>query len=334
MRPDATFKPAWWLRSPHLQTILASSDYRKNRVLSRRRPLDPGSEAQLLDCRDGIRLKGYLTPEAGRCRGTVVMLHGWEGSQVSNYMLSCGSLLRDRGYRLFRLLFRDHGDSHELNRELFHSCRLDEVIDGVEQALERFAEGPRLLVGFSLGGNFALRVAADAGTRLGLDMVVSINPVVHPPHTLIALQNAPRFYERYYIKKWMRSLTRKAELFPDLFPYEEIARLESLNAITEALVGLFGDFSCADEYFRGYSIAGDRLDALAVPARVVTSRDDPVIPVDDFPPLGRHPRIELEVQDLGGHVAFLRDRSMDSWIDERIAWILDDVTGAARREAR
>ncbi|ANM28462.1 hypothetical protein ABI59_00695 [Acidobacteria bacterium Mor1] len=330
MTVDPIFRPSWWLRSPHLQTILGSSDFRKKRVLRRRAPLDPGAEAHLLECRDGIRLKGFLNEANGSCRGTVVLLHGWEGTEVSNYMLSCGTLLRDRGYRIFRLLFRDHGGTHELNRELFHSCRLGEVIDGVEQALERFGQGPRFVVGFSLGGNFALRVAADAGTRIGLEQVVAVNPVVHPPTTLIALENGPSFYERYYVEKWRRSLRRKSELFPDLFPFDEIAPMTSLNEMTEALVSRFGDFPSADAYFRGYSIAGDRLAALDVPARIITSRDDPVIPVGDFAPLGEHPRIDLDIQDRGGHVAFLQNGAMESWIDPRIASILDDVAVAPR----
>ena len=73
---------------------------------------------------EGVRLLGYHTESAGpKSRGLVVMLHGWEGSADSTYILSVAPKLIAAGYSVFRLNFRDHGDSHHLNRELFHSCR-------------------------------------------------------------------------------------------------------------------------------------------------------------------------------------------------------------------
>ena len=92
-----------------------------------------------------------------------VLVHGWEGNAESLYILSLGQQLFDRGFDVVRLNLRDHGDTHHLNRELFHSCRLPEVV-GAVQSLQAVVPGqPLHLVGFSLGGNFMLRVAAQAG---------------------------------------------------------------------------------------------------------------------------------------------------------------------------
>ena len=55
-----------------------------------------------------------------------VLLHGWEGSAASLYILSLAQRLFDHGYEVLRLNLRDHGDTYHLNRELFHSCRLPE----------------------------------------------------------------------------------------------------------------------------------------------------------------------------------------------------------------
>ena len=64
---------------------------------------------------------------------------------------------------MFRLNFRDHGETHHLNRAMFHSCRIDEVVGAREtESRQRFTARPFVIGGFSLGGNFALRVALRA----------------------------------------------------------------------------------------------------------------------------------------------------------------------------
>ena len=62
------------------------------------------------------------------------------------------------GFDVFRLNFRDHGDTHHLNPGLFHSCRLEEVVHALADLQDRLQARRWCLAGFSLGGNFSLRV--------------------------------------------------------------------------------------------------------------------------------------------------------------------------------
>jgi predicted alpha/beta-fold hydrolase len=85
-------------------------------------------------------------------------LHGWEGSVDSTYLQRCGRSLYRHGYDIFRLNFRDHGDSHHLNSGIFYAVLLEEVYQAVIQAAEFARGGPVFMIGFSLGGNFVLRI--------------------------------------------------------------------------------------------------------------------------------------------------------------------------------
>ena len=80
---------------------------------------------------------------------TAVLVHGWEGNAESLYILSLAQQLFDLGFDVVRLNLRDHGDTHHLNRELFHSCRLPEVVGAVQRmqaaARRRAAASRRLL---------------------------------------------------------------------------------------------------------------------------------------------------------------------------------------------
>ena len=60
-----------------------------------------------------------------------------------------------------------------------------------------------------------------------------------------------------------------------------------------------------------------------MPAHILTSADDPVIPVSGFEALRLPPTARLEVAAHGGHCGFLMDARLrgfaEHWIAERLA---------------
>jgi len=318
----ADFQPPWLLRNPHLQSVLSSSGLR--RWLSRHRGGDVEAHAieHILDCGEGVRLQGFHTtqrvlPDA---RGLVVLLHGWEGSARSNYVLNTGARLLREGFDVFRLNFRDHGKTHHLNREIFHSCRIDEAVNAVREIASRFRTRGFALAGFSLGGNFALRVALRApAAGIPLDYAIAVCPVISPASGLFGLEKSPWFYQSYFKHKWARSLRTKQALFPDveLFSADELKA--DLRGLTRSLVLRHTDFGSLENYLDGYSIAGDTLSSLRVPATILTSADDPVIPIADFRSLKLPPQVELDIAEHGGHCGFICDFSLRSFTEDYIA---------------
>jgi hypothetical protein len=302
------FRPPPLLRNPHLQSVLASSGLR--RVLARRRRalVEDEAESVVLDCGDGVRLLGVYSRQSLRSapRGLAVLLHGWEGSVQSTYLLHTGARLLDEGFDVFRLNLRDHGESHHLNVELFHSNRIDEVVGAMGAIAARFAERPLLLAGYSLGGNFSLRVALRAAQAgLPLARAVAICPVISPAAGIAAIEKAPWFYEAYFLRKWRASLQRKARLFPHAFDFADWQPRQGIRALTLKLVERYTDYGTLERYLDGYSIAGDRLAGLSVPVSILTAEDDPIIPVSDFLALQLPPIARLEIAPYGGHCGFL-----------------------------
>ncbi|MGH8263557.1 MAG: hypothetical protein ACRET4_08755, partial [Steroidobacteraceae bacterium] len=134
----------WWLRNPHLQSIYPSFPLRRHAIERRAAPMLVASREWIIDCGGGVRLLAHcaLQESAGaRPLGElVVLLHGWEGSTESLYVLALGQQLYEQGYDVVRLNLRDHGPTHHLNRELFNSCRLSEVIDAVGATQSRWPD--------------------------------------------------------------------------------------------------------------------------------------------------------------------------------------------------
>jgi predicted alpha/beta-fold hydrolase len=324
---DSSFRPRRWLRGPHFQTILSSLPPRRSRVERRAIPVRAASVERLIECGDGVTLQAFhASPEKrGQEPGkrVAVLLHGWEGSADSTYVLSLSQTLFARGFEVVRLNLRDHGATHHLNRELFHSCRLPEVVGAVRTLAQQFAGLPMVLAGFSLGGNFMLRVAAHREARdLHIERVIAVSPVLDPAVTMETLEHGPRLYHSYFVRKWSRSLARKQQAWPDLYDFEELLRIRSLREMTRQLVLRHTEFSSMEEYLAGYAITGDRLTTLSAPATVLTSLDDPIIDPADLARVARTPRLDVVTTAYGGHCGFLENLGDSNWIDAQAVRLL------------
>jgi predicted alpha/beta-fold hydrolase len=305
--------------------MMASTRWRHGRVMRQAAPLLAATREQVLDCGAGVRLQSFISSPADSSGRAVVLLHGWEGSADSLYLLSLAQQLFAQRFEVVRLNLRDHGDTHHLNRELFHSCRLPEVVGAVAALQGVFPGQPLQLVGFSLGGNFMLRVAAQARRAgLGLERVIAVSPVLDPPQTLAALQAGMPGYELYFVRKWMRSLRRKQAAWPGIYDFTALARMRDLKRMTAELVRSYTNFPTLDDYLNGYAITGERLAQLEVPSHILTALDDPIIPVSGLARLARPAALSLTVTRFGGHCGFFEQLSGPTWLEKRILALLRD----------
>ncbi|WP_028920176.1 YheT family hydrolase [Pseudoxanthomonas suwonensis] len=321
------YQPPRLLRNPHLQSVLGSSGLRQRRGLRALSAVGATTSEYILDGGNGARLQGWHSTVPGRRpRGTALLLHGWEGSAESGYMrLTAARLLAD-GLDVFRLNFRDHGDTHHLNEELFHSNRIGEVVHAAAEMVCRLQVRDLVVAGFSLGGNHALRLglrAADAG--LPLRRIAVVCPLVDPAATMDSMERAPQFYDWYFRRKWRSSLVRKRELFPERFGYDDATLAMDMRGLIGWLARQHAGFGTVEEYFESYSIAGDRLRGLGVPASILMAEDDPVIPVAHFRNWRLPATVELELARWGGHCAFVENLAGDGFAER---WVADRL-GAA-----
>jgi uncharacterized protein len=322
------FAPPQWCAHPHLQSILPTLRIRRATVTRRARTLIRHSKAHVLDCGDGVRLLGHLATQvdAGRApaRDMIVLIHGWEGSADSLYVLSLGSYLFERGCDVFRLNLRDHGPSHHLNEGVFHSCLLDEVIGAIGDVQQRFEPARLSVAGFSLGGNFALRVAADGPQRgLELERAIGICPVLRPRNTVDVIDRGLFLYREYFLYAWKRSLRRKQSLFPKRYRFEHVLKQNTIAGMTELMLEHYSEFASLDHYFEAYALTGDRLASLQVPAHILMSLDDPIIPAMDLDRLAHNPLLELIRSPVGGHCGFMDGWLSESWADRQVARLLN-----------
>ncbi len=313
------FKPQWPGGNRHFQSILPSILPRR-RLRQRAAAMLAASRELILDCGDGVRLQAFHARPAKPIGRAAILLHGWEGSAESYYVVALAARLHGAGIDVVRLNLRDHGDTHHLNEGVFHSCRLPEVC-GAVAALGAQLPAEPWLIGFSLGGNFMLRVAASGDPRLPkLAGVIAVSPVLHPDSAMRAMEEGWPVYQRYFVKKWSRSLQRKRGRWNGLAIDTGILALANLREMTREMVVRFTEFPDIDAYLNGYAITGARLE------NIDGTCDHPCV-------LGRsnHPRRRPGAAGAqsapegwvtvphGGHMGFMVSPWKESWVNDFVA---------------
>jgi len=317
-RDIAGFAPPFWLRPSLVQTALASFKFRKRG----KTPMLDIAQDRIMDCEDGVRLKGSYSPHPEN-KALVIFLHGWEGSQDSTYVVACGRHMYHQGASVFRLNYRDHGDSHDLNEGLFYSTLFNEVFDAVKQAAELADGAPVYIVGFSLGGNFSLRIARSLRdlTIKNLQHIFAISPVVDP-WGAAPLVDKTWLYRRYFLKKWTASLKKKQALYPHLYDFDYIMSERKVLSMTSKLIPKYSDYPDMESYFNAYRVDPHDLEHCPVPISLVTARDDGIIPVDDIMSLTLNENARRIIHDHGGHNGFFQSLTGPTWYDDYVSSLI------------
>ena len=320
-----SFTPAKGLANANLQTVISSVGPRRRALRKRYQGFKQRELQVILNCDRGVRLAGiYNQAGAAKTQRLVTLIHGWEGSADSSYMLSMTSSLLNAGVDVFRLNMRDHGDTQHLNEGLFNSTLIDEVISAVEQIQMTLPYPEHHLGGFSLGGNFALRVAANSHDKnISLKSTFAFCPVMHANSSNSALlQRKNWLYSAYFVRKWKRSLKRKLEHFPNPKLAGALKELRSLDKMNRVLIPMFTQYQNLQDYFDAYAITGDVLKELPCPCYAHFAADDMIIPIQDIDQLATNPDLHITVSDTGGHCGFISDWQWHSWQDARALEII------------
>ena len=317
---DKTFKPSFFFRNPHVQSIMASSRLR----VRRKNAMVENSREIIINTSAGSKLLSFLSRHPAS-KGLIILLHGWEGSSSSAYILATGDYFYNLGFSICRLNLRDHGDSHHLNEGLFHGALLEETFEAVNSISQHSENLPVYIIGFSLGANFALRIAMTHN-RIpipNLKHVFAISPPLDPYKTTLAIDNAYFFYRKYFLKKWKRSLVKKQNLFPDRYDFNKMLKAKTCMELTENIMPYFPELTTYRDYFKLYTLQNNSFQKLNIPVLVFISEDDPVIPMADFQSLQENDFFQISMQKYGGHCGFLDLFPVNCWFHEIIAEMIN-----------
>jgi hypothetical protein len=143
----ASFRPASWIPGPFLQSCAACLGAPRGLAAER-------VEVPV----EGGRLVGRLHRAPGSARGAALVLHGAAGSGDEAFVLRTAQKLARAGVDALRLSMRGMGESITCSPPILHGGSAEDVHAAVAWLAARYRRVG--LVGFSLGGQIALKAAA------------------------------------------------------------------------------------------------------------------------------------------------------------------------------
>ena len=337
------FEPPWWMKNPHVQTILPA--------LVPQKLADHAAILRRVELADGDALAVHDDCPAGWAPGgkVAILSHGLADHHRTPLLVRLTEKLTARGVRVFRWDMRGCGAGMAWARRPYHagcSGDLAAVVDAVigwccgEEGTEAGAATgseanvplpDMTLFGVSLSGNVLLKYLGEAPGHVpaAVRRAVSVNP---PIDLLAGIESigsrTNRVYDRHFTGVLIKHLEAWWHLRPDAFRPPEGPRPRTLHGFDDWFTAPAIGFRDAHDYYR-HSSAAPFIPAIDTPTTINTSRDDPLVPFWMFSSdrVTYPDCVRLIATDHGGHVGFVGKKGLDPdsrWLDWRVVEI---VTG-------
>jgi predicted alpha/beta-fold hydrolase len=211
------------------------------------------------------------------------------------------------GCNVVRMNMRNCNGSDALTPTLYHSGLSSDVGGVVEHYTKRFGLERVALVGYSMGGNLALKLAGEWGEHPPLRAIATVCPAIDLAAGSDALHEPMnRMYEWHFLRRLMRRYRHKVALFPDIYTTRSLGRVRSLREFDDKIVARYCGFRNADDYY--YRAASARVvDRIVTPTLILLALDDPFIRLtaETRATILANPHIKLIETPHGGHCAYL-----------------------------
>ncbi len=308
------FSPRWWLRNPHLQTIVASKLSRETKVHSNRERLEL-EDGDFLDLNWSRRTSGAI----------VCLFHGLAGSIHSAYIQAVFNQLENDGMRPVLMHWR--GCSGEPNRlaRSYHSGATDDIHRVIKLVMQRSPDSAVFAVGYSLGANALLKYVGEQGESCQLSGAVGVCPPLVLSVGADKLNSGvTRIYQKYLLHAMRAQHESKRERYPQLMLPAANESLNTFWRFDDALTAPLHGYADVHDYYTQCS-SRQFLRQIKCKTHIVYAQDDPFFTPAVLPEHSElSDSVTLELSQHGGHVGFIGDASTNNWLAKRVSDIVQE----------
>ena len=301
------------LKNGLFNTLVASSPIREIQQKPLRKKLNRITSKQIFTSSNSQSIEIF---ETNLYKKKVIFFPGWLGHKDSKYLIPLADLLHINNFDIIRIHPIDHGNTEHLNKDFFRATDIQTLIEAVEFIGKKYQNNEIHLIGFSLGGNIALRISACESINF-LKSTVVISPVIDPEISMRAMDNTSWILKKYFVNKWRRTLRRKMRLH-NISNVEESLRYKDLEKMTEFFTKNFSPHKNVKELFAGYAITQDTINQIKNNTLIYSSVDDPCVPIKPLYSLDQTNNVKFKPQQYGGHCGFIDDFKFNSSVYEEI----------------
>lgn len=294
---ESAFRPAWWLRGDHAQTLWPA-------LVRRRRKLAIDWERLELDDGDFLDL-AWSGPKEGP---VVLFFHGLQGSIHSHYATGIMHQLNQRGFRVCLMHFRGCGSQPNRLPISYHSGKTDDPQQLLEHVEHKYGRSPYAAVGVSLGGNVLLKWLGEQGDSSPLKRAAAISVPFRLDAAADRLEKGlSRLYQRHLVNSLRDAYRRKFARIRSPLSID-VEQLDSFRLFDDQVTAVLHGFNGVDDYYARCS-SRQFIPHIRVPTLILHARHDPFMFPDTAPEPDELPgQVLLEMPYAGGHVGFVGGR--------------------------
>jgi uncharacterized protein len=318
------FRPPWWARNGHLQTVWGPL-FRTDRLPLRRERLStPDGDFVDLDWLDA--------QEDAAGAPTLLVLHGLEGSSRSHYVSGLLRAGRAAGWKGVAFNFRSC--SGELNRlpRFYHSGETGDLAWVVASLVARAPGAPIGAVGVSLGGNVLLKWLGEVGETAPAELRGAVGISVPFDVAACARVLDRGFHRLVYAANFLRTMRSKViekeRRYPGFVNVAAMRGARTFARYDRVVTAPLNGFRDEVDYWTRAS-SGPYLARIRRPTLLLGAHDDPIVPGRTLPRAADlSPDIRSEFTARGGHAGFLEGRwpwRAASWAERRAVEFLTSL---------
>jgi len=297
----SAFKPAWWLRNRHAQTIYPSLPWASVApVALRSETLElPDGDTTVIDWLVEAPVNSSDLP-------LLVILHGLESSAEASYAQMLLTKARDHGWNACVLHFRDCGDYRNRLPRRYHAGETNDIRYFLEKLITDGQSGPISAAGYSLGGNVLLKYLGEDGVTTPLQAAAAVSVPLDLSVSARALNiGFSKVYQRHLLKRMKQSVQRKFDQYTAAFDWHRSMAASTFADFDNLVTAPLHGFSGKDDYY-GSCSSKQFLDRIERPTLIVNSLDDPFMTPEIIPAEDKISEcVTLEISTSGGHVGFI-----------------------------
>ena len=318
------FRPHPFFVNGHAQTLAGYAWPRRFLLLSRN-----ADEERVFEVEPGVRILAHCRWQAAarakQEHPTLLLLHGLEGSSASRYMIGAAEKAFAVGFNVVRLNLRNCGDTEHLTTTLYNSGLSGDIRSVIKELVE--LDGLRwiYLVGFSMSGNIALKMAGEDSKDAPPELagICAVSPSIDLSACAEAINRRANWvYQQSFLRSLRRRIRNKQRLYPELYDVSDLHLVRTIRDFDERYTAADGGYRDADDYYSRAS-ALPLIKRIRVPSLIIHAQDDPFIP---FEPLRdadvtSNPYVLLLATQHGGHVGFVAADTLGEdrfWAENRV----------------
>ncbi|HEV7510366.1 MAG TPA: alpha/beta fold hydrolase [Candidatus Acidoferrum sp.] len=261
----------------------------------------------------------------------IVIVHGLEGSSNSDYSRGIAEGAFKRGYNAIRMNQRTCGGTELLTPTLYNSGMSSDYRAVCEELANNDGFKQIFFVGYSMGGNLVLKMAAEYGDSFpqALRGICAVCPAVDLAACADALERWDnQVYQHHFVASLMDRYRRKATSMPERYVQNKLPPVRTVRQFDDIITAPIFGYRDAHEYYEAAS-AKRILARLRVPTLLITAKDDPFVPYSSILAAGaeKNPAIQLVAPEHGGHCAFISNKTGQArfWAEQCVVDFCDNI---------